>query len=139
MRVLIADDNRDSADTLAMLCDTWGYESTVVFDGDSALATLRQPDAPKLCLLDWEMPGATGIDICAALRKEREIPYRYLILITGRATANDPRFARSERLRARADKRHLHEWQSYSPVQGLGICRLLPREKAELGSFPAKS
>lgn len=85
MRVLIADDNRDSADTLAMLCDAWGYESTVVFDGDSALAMLRQPDAPKLCLLDWEMPGATGIDICAALRKEREIPYRYLILITGRA------------------------------------------------------
>ena len=83
--------NRDSADTLAMLCDAWGYESTVVFDGDSALEMLRQPDAPKLCLLDWEMPGADGMEVTRTLRAEtdpalRDVP---LVLITAQSGAEN--------------------------------------------------
>ncbi len=84
MQLLIADDNRDSADILAMLCESWGYVPTVAYDGVSALNLLRGPNAPMLCLLDWDMPGFTGIDICSAIRQERDRPYRYLILITGR-------------------------------------------------------
>lgn len=89
MRVLIADDQRDTVETLAMLCDAWGYQSTVVYDGNAALAHLRQPNSPMLCLLDWQMPGVTGIEICHEVRREKDRPYRYIILITGRGNRND--------------------------------------------------
>src|SRR4051794_39411533 len=84
MRALIADDQRDSADTLAMLCEAWGHQPVVAYDGDSALAQLRQPNAPMLCLLDWQMPGLTGVELCQVIRREHERPYRYVILITAR-------------------------------------------------------
>lgn len=91
MRVLIADDERDAVDSLSMLCEAWGFEPDVAYDGSSALAKLRQPNAPMLCLLDWQMPGLTGVEICAEVRREKDRPYRYIILITGRT-------ARTERL-----------------------------------------
>jgi diguanylate cyclase (GGDEF)-like protein len=83
MRVLIADDNRDAADSLAIMLTIWGLEPIVVYDGFSALARLQDTDAPPLALLDWKMPGVTGTEICWTLRQDRVHPYTYLILITG--------------------------------------------------------
>lgn len=85
MRILIADDNRDSVETLSLLCQTWGFEPIHAYDGHQALALLHEPDSPMLCLLDWEMPGLTGIEICEIIRSEKDRPYLYMILITGRA------------------------------------------------------
>src|SRR4051794_25958870 len=85
MRVLIADDLRDSAQTLAYMLRSWGFEPQVVLDGKSAVAALREPDAPSLALLDWVMPGMDGIDVCREVRKDKERPYTYVILVTGRA------------------------------------------------------
>jgi two-component system, cell cycle response regulator len=84
MRVLIADDNRDSAESLAILLQAWGFDPIVVHDGLSTLAVLREPGAPTLALLDWVMPGANGIDICREIRRETGVPYTYVILVTGR-------------------------------------------------------
>src|SRR5947209_4154729 len=84
MHVLIADDNRDSASTLAALVRVWGFEPVTVHDGSAALAALQASDAPPLALLDWAMPGANGIDICRELRKSADRPYTYCILVTGR-------------------------------------------------------
>ena len=85
MRILIADDNRDSVETLALLCQTWGFDPIYAYDGHQALALLHEPDSPMLCLLDWEMPVLTGIEICEIIRGEKDRPYLYMILITGRA------------------------------------------------------
>jgi two-component system, cell cycle response regulator len=84
MRVLIADDNKDAAETLAMLVEAWGYETITVYDGLAALAVLQGTGAPTLVLLDWIMPGMTGIDICREIRKDKARPYTYVILVTGR-------------------------------------------------------
>jgi two-component system, cell cycle response regulator len=83
MRVLIADDDKDSAQSLALLLWTWGFEPTTVHEGRSALNLLREKDAPNLALLDWIMPGADGVDICRELRKETNRPYTYVIMVTG--------------------------------------------------------
>src|SRR5947209_8550050 len=83
MRVLIADDNRDSALTLAVLVHAWGFSPQVVHDGREALACLRGPEAPQLALLDWVMPGLDGIAICRQLREDTSRPYTYVILVTG--------------------------------------------------------
>ncbi len=84
MRILVADDNQDSALTLAVLLRAWGYSPQVVHDGKAALACLREPDAPTLALLDWVMPGLDGIEICRQVRQDTGRPYTYVILVTGR-------------------------------------------------------
>jgi diguanylate cyclase (GGDEF)-like protein len=82
MRVLIADDEVDSGDSMALLLQLWGYEPVVVHEGTAALATLQGSDAPRLALLDWKMPGLDGIQVCREVRKGA-LPYNYLILVTG--------------------------------------------------------
>lgn len=84
MQVLIADDLRDSAESLALLCEAWGFQPRVAFDGKQAFEALHEPGSPMLCLLDWQMPRMNGIELCTAIRQKQEVPYRYLILITGR-------------------------------------------------------
>lgn len=99
MRVLIADDQRDAVESLAKLCAVWGYQTIKAYDGDAALELLREPDAPMLGLLDWHMPGMNGVEICQEVRREKERPYRYIMLITGRAN----RFEMVDALNAGAD------------------------------------
>lgn len=42
LRILIADDNRDNADSLAMLARVWGHEVGVAYDGASALVAATE-------------------------------------------------------------------------------------------------
>jgi diguanylate cyclase (GGDEF)-like protein len=84
MRVLIADDNADSSDWLAVLLQCWGYDPVAVHDGPAALAVLQGPQAPALAVLDWIMPGINGIEICRAIRKDADRPYTYVVLVTGK-------------------------------------------------------
>src|SRR4051795_2766295 len=57
MRILIAEDDLVTARLLRALLDSWGFEVVTVTDGISALAVLQTPDAPRLAILDWMMPG----------------------------------------------------------------------------------
>jgi two-component system cell cycle response regulator len=84
MRVLIADDNVDLTKSLAMLLREWRFEALQANNGTTAMAALRDPDAPTLALLDWVMPGMNGIEICREIRKDVDRPYTYVILMTGR-------------------------------------------------------
>src|SRR5947209_4000528 len=84
MRVLVADDSPDAAQSLALVLRAWHFVPVVVHDGHTALASLRAPSAPTLALLDWTMPGLSGIELCRLLRQERDRPYTYVILVTGR-------------------------------------------------------
>lgn len=57
------------------------------------------------------------------------------VLIKGRSSADNPRFAISTLFRARCDETHLHEWQSYSAAKGAAICQLLVGERANRGPY----
>ena len=82
MKILIAEDDPVSCRILTSNLKAWGHESVVTKNGDDALATLQQEDAPLLAILDWMMPGLTGVEICRRLRTERsEVPI-YIILLT---------------------------------------------------------
>ena len=89
MRVLIADDERDTTTSLAMLVESWGFEPMPAHDGKSALQLLQGPDAPRLAILDCVMPGVNGFDICRQLRQPSSRPYTYCLLVTGRASKQD--------------------------------------------------
>ena len=89
MRVLVADDNIDLTKSLAILLREWGFEAVQVYDGTAAMALLRDPEAPTLALLDWDMPGVNGIEICREIRKDVDRPYTYVVLMTGRGSKDE--------------------------------------------------
>jgi PAS domain S-box-containing protein len=81
-RVLIADDNKDAADSLAMLLEIEGHEVRVAHGGHAALA-LAQAFRPEVALLDIGMPELTGHEVATALRKEPWGKAIQLIALTG--------------------------------------------------------
>jgi phosphoserine phosphatase RsbU/P len=89
MKILIAEDDLTSRTLLQALLTQWGYEVISTCDGNEALAALQGHDAPQLAVLDWEMPGMDGVELCKELRRqERKYPL-YLILLTSRGQRGD--------------------------------------------------
>jgi two-component system cell cycle response regulator len=84
MRILIAEDTLISRRMLQSLLAKWGYDVVSVEDGDAAWEKLKSPDAPRMALLDWMMPGRNGVEVCRALRKQRPEPYTYILLLTAK-------------------------------------------------------
>jgi len=66
-RVLLADDNRDAADSLALLLSIEGHEVRVAYGGAAALS-LAQSFRPEVALLDIGMPDVDGYQVARALR-----------------------------------------------------------------------
>jgi PAS domain S-box-containing protein len=81
-RVLIADDNRDAADSLAMLLEMEGHEVTVVHDGRQALASIDKL-APDVALLDIGMPEFDGYEVARRVRLQPAGRGLTLIAVTG--------------------------------------------------------
>jgi two-component system, cell cycle response regulator len=84
MKVLIADDDSVSRHMLRSLLVKWGYEVVATEDGNAAWNHLKLPDAPRMALLDWMMPGKNGVDVCRELREHRPEPYTYMLLLTAK-------------------------------------------------------
>ena len=89
MRVLIADDDPVSRRGLLGLMQSWGYEPVMAGDGLATLSLLAAPDAPRLALIDWEMPGLPGPEVCRRVRDWHAADSPYLILLTSRSSRGD--------------------------------------------------
>jgi CheY-like chemotaxis protein len=70
-RVLVVDDNRDAADTLAMLLEAEGCDCATAYDGDQALALAARLQ-PDLAIIDLFMPGMRGDELARLLRASDE-------------------------------------------------------------------
>jgi signal transduction histidine kinase/CheY-like chemotaxis protein len=81
-RILIADDNRDSAETLAALLRMEGHDVTSVHDGPVALSAFTEIK-PDVALLDIGMPGLTGYEVARRMRQSNSGASLTLIAITG--------------------------------------------------------
>jgi signal transduction histidine kinase/CheY-like chemotaxis protein len=92
-RVLVADDNRDAAESLADLLRMDGHEVTVAFDGEQALAAFGRV-LPDVALLDIGMPGLTGNEVASAIRARPEGAGTLLVAITGWGQERDRAAAR---------------------------------------------
>ena len=89
MRILIAEDDPISRRLLERTLSRWDYEVLVTCDGDEAWQLLRQADSPRLAILDWMMPGTSGVDLCRKLRRLTGREYVYIILLTARGQRDD--------------------------------------------------
>jgi signal transduction histidine kinase len=87
-RVLVADDNRDSAETLAMLLRVDGHEVVIAHDGSAALAAFAS-FAPDVVLLDIGMPGSNGYEVAQQIRHNQPDAHIKLIAITGWGQQSD--------------------------------------------------
>jgi PAS domain S-box-containing protein len=89
-RVLVVDDNRDAADSLAALIELLGHQATVLHDGRDAL-TVAVSHAPDLILLDIGLPGMDGYEVARRLRAARETANIRLVACTGYGREDDVR------------------------------------------------
>jgi CheY-like chemotaxis protein len=90
-RVLVADDNRDAADSLQRILQMYGYEVRVAYDGKAALAA-SESFKPRVAVLDIDMPGGNGHEVARALRR-REGDAIALVALTGWGQEGDRRRA----------------------------------------------
>jgi PAS domain S-box-containing protein len=81
-RILVVDDNFDSAETMAVLLDLEGHDTRMIHDGPTALK-LAQAFRPEVVLLDIGMPGMDGYAVAARLRELPETRDSVLIAMTG--------------------------------------------------------
>jgi diguanylate cyclase (GGDEF)-like protein len=89
VKVLVADDSLVMRRLLEASISSWGYEPVSAADGDQAWEILSSADPPPIAILDWMMPGLSGLAICRRLRERQAAPYVYVILLTSRGLRED--------------------------------------------------
>jgi DNA-binding response OmpR family regulator len=88
--VLIVDDDPDVVGLLTAALRPEGFRLLSAGDGETGLA-LARAERPALILLDWMMPGHTGLEVCRTLRAEADLQLRQapVVLLTSRAERED--------------------------------------------------
>ncbi len=81
-RLLVVDDNRDVAQSLAMLLEVAGHEVIVAHDGPEALAAAERT-RPQVVLLDITLPGMDGYEVARRLRRLTALERALLVALTG--------------------------------------------------------
>jgi len=89
MKVLIADDSLTARRFVERQLESWGYEPVAVEDGLRAWEVLQRDDAPRLAVLDWEMPGMDGIDVCRKVKRSQDHPFTYVVMLSSRDAKED--------------------------------------------------
>jgi signal transduction histidine kinase/ActR/RegA family two-component response regulator len=92
-RLLVADDNQDSAESLAMVMRMWGYEVHLAHTGTRALELALQ-ERPEACILDIGMPGLNGYEVASRIRSEPWARQVLLLAVTGWGQSEDVTRAR---------------------------------------------
>jgi CheY-like chemotaxis protein len=100
LRILVVDDDRDTAESTAMLMRLWGHEPRSVVDGPKALETARD-FVPHALIIDLGMPGLDGWELARKLREESSVRAALFIAVSGFGMNED-------RERSRLAGFHLH-------------------------------
>jgi PAS domain S-box-containing protein len=119
LRILVVDDNRDTADTEALLLRAHGHQVEVAHDGPAALELAHQ-FRPHVFLLDLGLPGLNGYEVAVRLRKEG-FANEPLIAISGYGQPDD-----RERCRQAGFDHHL-----VKPVENSALLALLREVEPE--------
>jgi two-component system, OmpR family, phosphate regulon response regulator PhoB len=86
--VLIVEDEPGIAEMLRYNLAAAGFDAGIATDGDEALVTIAER-LPDLVLLDWMLPGTSGIEVCRQLRRKRETRSTPVIMLTARGEEAD--------------------------------------------------
>jgi signal transduction histidine kinase/CheY-like chemotaxis protein len=89
-RILVVEDNRDSAESMATLLRLTGNEATVASDGEEAIAAAEK-QRPDVILLDIGLPKLNGYDVCRRIRGNPWAKDIFIIALTGWGQKEDRR------------------------------------------------
>jgi DNA-binding response OmpR family regulator len=89
-KVLIVEDEKEIADLMALHLKRDGHEITVTENGEEALR-LMEKESFQLLILDWMLPGVSGLDLCKKIRNDQstaaaQVP---VLMVTARAHPSD--------------------------------------------------
>ncbi len=88
LRILIVDDNRDSADSLSMVLKLMGHDTRTAYDGEEAVAAAAE-FFPRVILLDIGLPKLNGYETCRRIREQKDGMNMVIIAQTGWGQADD--------------------------------------------------
>lgn len=89
MKLLIADDSTTQRIMLQAITSKWGFSPVLAENGEQALEILDKNNSPRLLLLDWEMPGIDGLEVCKNIRQREDNDAFFILLLTGRTETED--------------------------------------------------
>ena len=89
VKILIAEDEPVSRRILQHLLTEHGHDVIVTADGIEAWDVLQGDDAPHLAVIDWMMPGITGLQLCNLVHEAPDAELKYLILLTAKGEKAD--------------------------------------------------
>jgi len=112
-RILLADDNRDAVESLAVLLESSNHEVHTAFDGEGALAAAYEV-RPEVALLDIGMPKMNGYEVAQQIRREPWGRAIYLVALTGWGQEADHESSREAGFDA-----HLVKPVGYEDLSGL--------------------
>jgi len=87
-RVLIVEDEDAQAEVLRYNFNREGFEAVVAFDGEEAMLAVEEQQ-PDFIVLDWMLPGMSGLAVCQRLRARNETRTLPIILLTARGEEGD--------------------------------------------------
>jgi CheY-like chemotaxis protein len=132
LRVLLVDDNRDAADSMAQALSEAGHDVRVAYDGPSALI-VAQSFEPRLALLDIGLPVMNGYELARQLREQRSQSELTLVAVTGYGQAAD-----RERSKAVGFDEHLVKPVSVIDLMAL-LADLSPPPTMKVSSRPEQA
>jgi two-component system, OmpR family, alkaline phosphatase synthesis response regulator PhoP len=88
VKILIAEDDRDIADLIALYVGRAGWEPQIVGSGDAALGHARAQPV-DVAILDVMLPGMSGLEVCRALRAAPATAELPIIMVTARGDEGD--------------------------------------------------
>jgi two-component system phosphate regulon response regulator PhoB len=87
-RVLLVDDDPDLRDVVAAMLEAVGLTVSAVGSAEEALE-LSRLDPPNLLVLDWNLPGMSGLDLCKLLRADAALRHLPLMFLTAHSSTQD--------------------------------------------------
>ncbi len=89
MKILVAEDDRASRRRLEVTLKKWGYEVIATADGKQAWEKYQETEDLPLIVLDLEMPGMDGLDVCRKVRMASESQLPYIIFLSAFESKED--------------------------------------------------
>ncbi|MEN8258949.1 MAG: response regulator transcription factor [Thermodesulfobacteriota bacterium] len=88
-KVLVAEDNPVVRKGLINFLKKWGYDVIEADNGDVAWGHIESDPDIRLAIVDWNLPGISGMQVCQRLRVRQDAPYVYTIMFSGRKSKEE--------------------------------------------------
>ena len=88
-KVLVAEDNPVVRKGLVNFLEKWGYEPIEAENGDTAWSILEQDGSIRLAIVDWNLPGLSGMQVCQRLRIKSSDAYVYTVMFSSRKSKEE--------------------------------------------------